>query len=341
MTTPAAHEFAPGIPAPPHRLRADAGDALRRAELRLGRMQAVVGPAGQPASQLPAVHVAGTKGKGSTSAAVAACSPPPDIAPGCSLRPTWIAWRSGLPLMAGPAARSVFSTCWRKSSRRSRRWTPRRRSAGREIGPTFFEILTAAACSTSPAQKATSPSWRSAGRPARRHQRLPPVGLDHRQHQFRPSAAIGQHVGGNRRREGRHRQTGRPRGQRRDARRAAGSDSRCLPAAAGAADRAGHRLRLRLPPAAKPRNRPAPGHMDFFYLSGSKGATASLSSSAGGSGSTAGQASSGTPGYNDLSLALVGRQQAANAAVALAALDVLRRKAGTSPRRRSAADWPS
>ena len=74
-----------------------------------------------------------------------------------------------------------------------------------------------------------------------------------------------------------------------------------------------------------------------------------LSSSARGSGNTAGQASSGTrplPAYDDLALALVGRQQAANAAVALAALEELRQQGWNIPAeavRRGLAElrWPA
>ena len=55
-----------------HQLRACAGTDLRRQQFRLDRMHRLLAAVGNPHVGMPIVHVAGTKGKGSTAAMIAA-----------------------------------------------------------------------------------------------------------------------------------------------------------------------------------------------------------------------------------------------------------------------------
>ena len=149
-----------------------------------------------------------------------------------------------------------------------------------------------------------------------------PGGLDHHEHQLRPRQAIGRYVGGHRRREGGHHQARRAGHQRRDRRRAARG---------GAADRPATRL-------------PAGGIGRRFRLRLSSAATF-------GAGAVAGDAWSSDReielyGAMMRDSGLLGRHQAANAALVLAAVEELRRQGWTIPEaavRRGLAEvrWPA
>ncbi len=64
-------------------------------ELRLGRMRKLLRLLGDPHESLKIIHVAGTKGKGSTSVMIAAALSASGLRTGLFVRPTCIAWKSG------------------------------------------------------------------------------------------------------------------------------------------------------------------------------------------------------------------------------------------------------
>ncbi len=116
------------------------------AEFRLSRMRQLLARLGNPHIDLPAVHVAGTKGKGSTAAALAAVLTAAGYRTGLFTSPHLerveeriaIDGRAGSPgqfanLLAD--IRPVVESMDREAARRG----------GGRIGPTYFEILTAAA----------------------------------------------------------------------------------------------------------------------------------------------------------------------------------------------------
>ena len=178
------------------------------AEFRLSRMRQLLARLGNPQKGLPIVHVAGTKGKGSTSAALAAVLSAAGYRTGLFTSPHLerIEERIAVDGLTCPPAqlaallaeiRPVVEALDRRAARRG----------GGRIGPTYFEV----------ADRRGPPALRPrkdrpgcvggrAGRPPGRHQRLHPRGLHHCEHQLRSHPAVGQYAGRHRGREGRHRQ---------------------------------------------------------------------------------------------------------------------------------------
>jgi len=98
--------------------------------MKLDRMRELLGRLGNPHEGMPIVHVAGTKGKGSTSAMVAAVLSQPAIAPDCSPRPISTGLRSELPSMASLARPKIWPIWSNGFARPSRQWTKRKRDRG-------------------------------------------------------------------------------------------------------------------------------------------------------------------------------------------------------------------
>ena len=116
------------------------------AEFRLSRMRQLLARLGNPQKGLPIVHVAGTKGKGSTSAALAAVLSAAGYRTGLFTSPHLerIEERIAVDGLTCPPAqlaallaeiRPVVEALDRRAARRG----------GGRIGPTYFEVLTAAA----------------------------------------------------------------------------------------------------------------------------------------------------------------------------------------------------
>jgi hypothetical protein len=72
-------------------------------DFRLERMHDLLARLGNPQDALKIVHIAGTKGKGSTAAWSRACSPLPGIALDCTVPRISTGWKSGWRSMASSA----------------------------------------------------------------------------------------------------------------------------------------------------------------------------------------------------------------------------------------------
>ena len=114
-------------------------------EIKLDRMRALLDRLGNPQDKLPIIHVAGTKGKGSTSAMIASVLQAAGYRTGLFTSPHLERSKNASPSTAN-LARPMSSPHWSPPfSRRSKPWIARAsRCAGRSR-PTYFEIITAMA----------------------------------------------------------------------------------------------------------------------------------------------------------------------------------------------------
>ena len=281
------------------------------AELRLGRMRRLLARLGNPQRRLPAVHVAGTKGKGSTSAAVAAVLSAAGYRTGLFTSPHLERVEERIAVDGRPCPHERFLDLLAEVQPAVEAIDAE--AAGRgggEIGPTFFEILTAAALLHFAREKADIAVLEVGlgGRLDATNVCRPLVSLltsisfDHQRQLGDTLAAIAGEKAGIVKR-GVPVVSGETLAEPREVIRAVCRRRRARLIQRGVDFDFAYR------PPRNLQSAPAPGRMDFFHL----------------------RATPGDEGCRDLALALVGRQQAANAAVALAALEELRRQGWNIP----------
>ena len=144
------------------------------AEFRLGRMRQLLARLGHPEQGLPVVHIAGTKGKGSTAAMIAAILRAAGYRTGLFTSPHLERVEERIAVNGEPcrpeefgdliaAVRPAVEALDRQAARRG----------GGRIGPTYFEVLTAMALLLlRPLQGRSGRAGGGPGRAARFHQRL-------------------------------------------------------------------------------------------------------------------------------------------------------------------------
>ena len=206
---------------------------------------------GNPQDGLPIVHVAGTKGKGSTSAMIAAVLSAAGYRTGLFTSPHLDRVEERIAVDGRPCSADELAGSGRRLRSAGRSKTLGSAAAEPEPvptrGPTYFEILTAMALLHFVRQRVRrGRAGGRTGRPAGFDQRLHAAGVGHHQHQLRPHPAVGRHVGGHRRGKGRHHQARRAGRQRRNGRRTARSDPPNRPRLRLPTCGTGTRFRLRI-----------------------------------------------------------------------------------------------
>ncbi len=304
--------------------------------MKLDRMRELLARLGNPHERMPLIHVAGTKGKGSTAAMIAAILSAAGYRSGLFTSPHLDRIEERIAVDGHPCSGDELAEL-------VERVRPVVEAMDRESfpsllpasfrPPTYFEIVTAMAFDHF-RRRGVDAAVLEVGLGGRLDSTnvCSPCRHDHHQHQLRPHQTVGRHAGRHRRRKGRHHQAGRAGHQRRRRRRAEGGDSPHRPEKRLPTDRIGRRFRFRLSPPApfgaaavagtvrlhpvKPRPLVAPTPRPMVAA------------------------------LHRVALGLLGRHQAANAAVALAAVEELRQSGWTIPEaaiRRGLAEvaWPA
>ena len=193
------------------------------AAYKLNRMRDLLHRLGNPQAGLPIVHVAGTKGKGSTAAMIAAVLSAAGRRTGLFTSPHLDRVEERIAIDGQPCSAEELAdliNAVRPAVEAMDRAAAE--SDPPEHGPTYFEIITAMALLHF-ARRNAAAAVLEVGLGGRLDSTnvCRPRGLGHHQHQLRPHQAVGRHPGRHRRGKGRHHQARRAGRQRRDRRRAA------------------------------------------------------------------------------------------------------------------------
>ena len=167
--------------------------------LRLTRMRQLLARLGHPERQFAVVHVAGTKGKGSTAAMMAAVLSAAGYRTGLFTSPHLERVEERVVVAGEMISAAEFASAVEQVQPAVEELDAL--SAASDDGhdswsPTYFEVVTALALvHFAQRGRAGRRSRGRAGGPARFDQRLPARGYGHHQHQLRPHAAARPHAG--------------------------------------------------------------------------------------------------------------------------------------------------
>ena len=175
-------------------------------EFKLDRMRRLMHLLGDPHLGLKAIHIAGTKGKGSTAAMIASVLQAAGYRTGLYTSPHLERIEERVVIDGQPCPTDTFLG-WRLAVQPAVERSTARAAAKARTGPTFFEVTTAMAfLHFAPGKRRCGRARSRPRRPAGFDERLSAGRLRHHQHQLRPHQAARQHAGRNCRRKSRHHQ---------------------------------------------------------------------------------------------------------------------------------------